>query len=248
MNLAKGYFNSILIHLSFGICGSFKVYMNIGHTDHLMQAVRMCLIWGNYRSVAVHIGEENYWQYSKNHPYGSWLRAWNSKNTARKFYCIILHTAADAAKLLQSCLTLCDPIDGSPPSLGLFRQEHCSGLPFSSPARESAKWKWSHSVMSDSLQPHGLQPTRLLPPWDFPGKSTGVGCHCLLCFVHHAGTNSKLSTLSELCLSSCKARFRKRLQEAGSTSLIFFSFIYWMIIYWASIKFKVLKDTGINET
>ena len=27
---------------------------------------------------------------------------------------------------------------------------------------------------------HGLQPTRLLRPWDFPGKSTGVGCHCLL--------------------------------------------------------------------
>ena len=34
--------------------------------------------------------------------------------------------------------------------------------------------------MSDSLQSHGLQPTRLLCPWDFPGKSTGVGCHCLL--------------------------------------------------------------------
>ena len=34
--------------------------------------------------------------------------------------------------------------------------------------------------MSDSWQPHGLQPTRLLRPWDFPGKSTGVGCHCLL--------------------------------------------------------------------
>ena len=29
--------------------------------------------------------------------------------------------------------------------------------------------------MSDSQQPHGLQPTRLLRPWDFPGKSTGVG-------------------------------------------------------------------------
>jgi len=30
------------------------------------------------------------------------------------------------------------------------------------------------------VQLHGLQPTRLLCPWDFPGKSTGVGCHCLL--------------------------------------------------------------------
>ena len=35
--------------------------------------------------------------------------------------------------------------------------------------------------MSDSSQPHGLQPTRFLCLWDFPGKSTGVGCHCLLC-------------------------------------------------------------------
>ena len=34
--------------------------------------------------------------------------------------------------------------------------------------------------MSDSLRPHGLQPARLLPQWDFPGKSTGVGCHFLL--------------------------------------------------------------------
>ena len=40
--------------------------------------------------------------------------------------------------------------------------------------------KWSCSVMSDSLWPHGLYPTRLLHPWDFPGKNTGVSCHFLL--------------------------------------------------------------------
>ena len=34
--------------------------------------------------------------------------------------------------------------------------------------------------MSDSLRSHGLLSTRLLCPWDFPGKSTGVGCHFLL--------------------------------------------------------------------
>ena len=33
--------------------------------------------------------------------------------------------------------------------------------------------------MSDSLQPHVLQPIRLLRPWDFPGKSAGVDCHFL---------------------------------------------------------------------
>ena len=46
--------------------------------------------------------------------------------------------------------------------------------------QESEKWKWSRSVGSDSSRPHGLQPTRLLRPWEFPGKSTRVGCHCLL--------------------------------------------------------------------
>ena len=55
-----------------------------------------------------------------------------------------------------------------------------------------------NSVVSDSLQPHGLYPARFLCPWDFPGKNTGVGCHfllqrifptqgsnpCLLCLLH----------------------------------------------------------------
>jgi len=36
------------------------------------------------------------------------------------------------------------------------------------------------SVVSDSLQPRGLKPTRLLCPWSFPGKNTGVGCHFLI--------------------------------------------------------------------
>ena len=40
--------------------------------------------------------------------------------------------------------------------------------------------KWIRSVVSDSLWPHELSPTRLLSPWNFSGKSTGVGCHFLL--------------------------------------------------------------------
>ena len=38
----------------------------------------------------------------------------------------------------------------------------------------------SRSVVSNSLRAHGLQPTRLLCPWDSPGKNNGVGCHSLL--------------------------------------------------------------------
>ena len=38
----------------------------------------------------------------------------------------------------------------------------------------------SRLVMSNSLQPYGLQPARLLYPWNSPGMNTGVGCHALL--------------------------------------------------------------------
>ena len=81
---------------------------------------------------------------------------------------------------VRLCATPQTAAHQAPPSLGFSRQEHWSGLPFPSPMHESEKWKWSRSVASDSLRPHGLQPSRLLHPWDSPGKSTGVGCHCLL--------------------------------------------------------------------
>ena len=84
---------------------------------------------------------------------------------------------------VQLCATPQTAAHQAPPPLGFSRQEHWSGLPLPSPMHESEKWKWSRSVVSDSLRPHGLQPTRLLHPWDFPGKSTGVGCHCLLRFM-----------------------------------------------------------------
>ena len=54
----------------------------------------------------------------------------------------IKKAAAAAAKSLQSCPILCDPIDAAhqaPPSLGFSRQEHRSGLPLPSPMRESEK-------------------------------------------------------------------------------------------------------------
>ena len=38
----------------------------------------------------------------------------------------------------------------------------------------------AHSVISDSLRPHGLQPARLLGPQNSSGKNSGVGCHFLL--------------------------------------------------------------------
>ena len=76
-------------------------------------------------------------------------------------------TCAPSVMLTHCCCwvasvpTLCDPMDCSPPgsrSLGFSRQEHWSGLPFPSPMRESEKWKWSRSVMSDSSDPMDCSP------------------------------------------------------------------------------------------
>ena len=50
--------------------------------------------------------------------------------------------AAATAKSLQSCPTLCNPIDGSPPGSpvpGILHAKHWSGLPFPSPMHESEK-------------------------------------------------------------------------------------------------------------
>ena len=106
--------------------------------------------------------------------------------TVLKSWPSITSAVAATAKSLQSCPTLCDPIDGSPPGSpvpGILQARTLEWVAISSSNAGKWKWKWSHSVVSNSQRSHGLQPTRLLHPWGFPGKSTGVGCHCLL--LHH---------------------------------------------------------------
>ena len=61
--------------------------------------------------------------------------------------------AAAAAKSLQSCPTLCDPIDGSPPGSPVSGILQARTLEWVAIAFSNAwkwKWKWSRSVVSDS--------------------------------------------------------------------------------------------------
>ena len=100
------------------------------------------------------------------------------------FFNLLLNpSVAAAAKSLQLCPTLCDSIDGSPPGSAIpgilqARTQEWVAISFSN------AWKWKVEVKLLSrvrlFASHGLQPTRLLCPWDFPGKSTGVGRHRLL--------------------------------------------------------------------
>ena len=57
----------------------------------------------------------------------------------------------------------------------------------------------SRSVVSNSVQPHRRQPTRLPCPWDSPGKNTGVGCHFLLQCIE-VKTESEVA---QSCLTLC---------------------------------------------
>ena len=68
------------------------------------------------------------------------------------------------------------PLQSSP---GLGRASGQALVSEEEPSPRAAP-RTSSVFSSDSVRPHGLQPTRPLCPWDFPGKSTGVGCHCLL--------------------------------------------------------------------
>ena len=123
---------------------------------------------------------------------------------------------------VRLCATPWTAAHQAPPSLGFSRQEHWSGLPFPSPMHESEKWKWSRSVVSDSFRPHGLQPTRLLYPWDFPGKSTGVGCHCLLWQIldnHHLFQHYSKTISNSTTWPSCS----------------FFTWVFFLIIFWNSL-------------
>ena len=139
-------------------------------------------------------------------------------------------------------------------SLGFSRQQQWSELPFPSPMHESEKWKWSRSVVSDSYRPHGLQPIRLLRPWNFPGKSTGVGCHCLLQWLLnslHVGLEAEspycnllLTPLNPsflhfvMLLLSCKEWPWNLLSKQGWTSLLL------IIMLWQLPKLELSQANG----
>ena len=67
------------------------------------------------------------------------------------------------------------------------------------------------SVASDSLRPHGLQPSRLLCSWDSPGKNVGVGCHFLFqgIFPNHGWTRVSCIDRRVLYVCYCKESFRE---------------------------------------
>ena len=135
----------------------------------------------------------------------SFLNLWDSNYT-------YVRMPYASAKSLQSCLTLCDPIDGLPPGSPIpgilqARTPEWVAISFSN------AWKWKVKVKLLSrvwlLATSWTAAYQAPRPWDFPGKSAGVGCHCLLweCLI----VSDKLLRLLEcffstsflLCSSVC---------------------------------------------
>ena len=90
---------------------------------------------------------------------------------------LLFCSIAAVAKLLQLCPTLCDPRDGSPPGSpvpGILQARTLEWVAISF----SSAWKWKVKVKSLSRVRLCETPwtgAYQVRPWDFPGKSTGVG-------------------------------------------------------------------------
>ena len=83
-------------------------------------------------------------------------------------------------------------------------------------------WLLSHVRL---LLPHGLQPTRLLCPWDSPGKNTGVGCHFLLQGnLPDPGIKPRSPALQILYQLSCKGSPLSTQHQNHLQTLFYFTF------------------------
>ena len=89
----------------------------------------------------------------------------------------------------------------------------------------------SHSVVFDSFRSHGLYPTRLLCPWEFPGKNTGVGRHFLLQGIFPTqGSNTGLL----FCKRSPALQADSLPTEPPCKPIMFFpSFYYFILVFLA---------------
>ena len=93
----------------------------------------------------------------------------------------------------------------------------------------------SCSVMSDSLRPHGPWLTRVLSPWDFPGKSTEVGCHCLLQGIFPTRDRTRISCIAGRCFTVWATR------KAQYVCI----YIWWLRIH---LPMQETQETWVRKT
>ena len=108
-----------------------------------------------------------------------------------------------------------------------------------------------HSVVSDPLWPHGPKPTRLLCPWNFPGKNTGVGCHFLL----HWSSQHRDQSVSPVSLVLAGRFFTteplgKPLWSTEKSKLNALTILNWLIRKketWKNVRGNFMKNLKIEN-
>ena len=124
------------------------------------------------------------------------------------------------------------------------------------PGEYYTKWNvcWACSAMSDSLWPHGLEPTGSLCPWDSLGKNTGVGCHFFLQGIFSTqGANLHLLQVS--CISRKVlyhwATWEVKWNKSNEERQISYGFTHmWSIKWknkWTKKLNKINSDTKIRS-
>ena len=92
------------------------------------------------------------------------------------------------------------------------------------------------SVVSDSLQSHGLQPARLLCSWDFPGKNTGVGC----------GLFSGGALVINPTVGTCQLAVFTEIQKVLEKTFFFFlTFIYVGLVLNLEVATRILSSSVV---
>ena len=100
------------------------------------------------------------------------------------------------------------------------------------------------SVVSDSLWPHGLQPTRLLCPWNSPSRNTGVGCHFLLQRIFPTqGLNLCLLHFLHWQVDSLP----RSLQGSPAWPELKLSMLIWCLDLWRVFSLHCLQSVGRAE-
>ena len=116
------------------------------------------------------------------------------------------------------------------------------------------EWKWkvnvNHTVISTSLWSHGLQPARLLCPWNSPGKSPGVGSHSLLQGIFPS-QESNLGLLHCRQILYCLSHEGSPQNEEVPKDLILFEFHFlisnvflWFSSMWTMVFFWLVVVCG----
>ena len=129
-----------------------------------------------------------------------WVYGFSNDTTLSNSLCYYILYAA-AAKSLQSYPTLCDPIDSSPPGSpvpGILQARILEWVAIFLPQCMKVK---SESEVAQSCPTPWTAAYQAPPSMGFPGKSTGVGCHCLLCKHWIVHTLKNITALNSISVS-----------------------------------------------